>query len=250
MAGRDLEIVVVDDALSDATAEICRSIAAINYVRVDRNQGVAGARNIGVVASSGAYLSFLDDDDVRLPGSIDQQIEILDQTPAAALVYAQAIPEDSDGSRRPAYPADCLQGDLLWELLIRNFIPAGSVVFRRSCLSKVGLLDESIPGTDDWDLWIRIAEVFPIVALETPVMIWPTASSRPWPTANRLSPRQSAACRTCLERTRVCWFHLAMRARWRMLCCGSQKTMSCFNRWVALPARGTKSSFHRQQYSL
>ena len=171
-AGKEIEIVVVDDASSDETAGICQSIPGINYVRVDRNQGVAGARNVGLVASSGEFVSFLDDDDLRLPGSIDQQIRILDQSAEAALIYAQAIPEGPDGKQRKPYPTEFPQGDVLWNLLIRNFIPSGAVIFRRDCLSQIGLLDDSIPGIDDWDLWIRIAEVFPVVALESPVMIW------------------------------------------------------------------------------
>jgi glycosyltransferase involved in cell wall biosynthesis len=178
-SGREVEIVVVDDASSDKTAGICQSLSGIVYVRVDRNQGVAGARNIGVVASHGEYISFLDDDDQRLPNSIDLQIETLESNPEAALIYGQAIPEDSNGSQHPAYPADCPQGDILWDLLTRNFIPCGSVVFRRACLSQVGLLDDGIPGIDDWDLWIRMAELFSIAAVETPVMIWrqPTRAS-------------------------------------------------------------------------
>jgi glycosyltransferase involved in cell wall biosynthesis len=178
-SGSEVEIVVVDDASTDETANICRTIPGINYVRVDRNQGVAGARNIGLIASSGQYLTFLDDDDVRLACSLDQQIRILDQMPGAMMIYAQAIPEDADGVQRQPYPVECPQGDIFWELLIRNFIPSGSVVFRRACISQLGLLDDSIPGIDDWDLWIRIAEMFPVAAIETPVMIWrqSTASS-------------------------------------------------------------------------
>jgi len=178
-AGTDVEVVVVDDASSDETSEICQSTSGIKYVRVERNQGVAGARNIGLVACLGEYVTFLDDDDVRLPGSLDQQIRMLEQTPSAGLVYAMAIPEDPDGTQRTPYPAVCPQGDVLWELLVRNFIPSGSVVFRRACLTQVGLLDESIPGIDDWDLWIRIAELFPVLAVETPAVIWrqSTASS-------------------------------------------------------------------------
>ncbi|HBB94321.1 MAG TPA: hypothetical protein DC054_02925 [Blastocatellia bacterium] len=175
----EVEIVVVDDASSDETAEICQAISGITYVRVDRNQGVAGARNIGLVASHGEYISFLDDDDQRLPNSVDKQIETLEKNPTAALIYGQAIPEDPSGTQYPAYPVNCPQGDILWELLIRNFIPCGSAVFRRACLSRVGLLDDGISGIDDWDLWIRIAEIFSIVAIETPVMIWrqPTRTS-------------------------------------------------------------------------
>ena len=172
-SGKDVEIVVVDDASSDQTAEICRSFSNINYVRVERNQGVAGARNIGLVASSGEYVSFLDDDDWRTPGSLDQQLSILESEPQAGVIYGQAFYGDQEG--RPTdrfYPTRCPQGDLFWQLLSRNFIPCGTAVFRRSCLSRVGLLDDSIAGLDDWDLWVRIAESYAILALELPVIIW------------------------------------------------------------------------------
>jgi len=171
-SGHDVEIVVVDDASVDETAEICRSIDGIKYVRLDRNQGVAGARNVGLIASCGEYISFLDDDDVRLKDSLDQQIKILDQPPGAMMIYAQAIPEDTDGMRRHPFPDEFPQGDIFWQLLIKNFIPSGSVVFRRSCISQIGLLDDTVPGIDDWDLWIRIAEIFPVAVMETPVLIW------------------------------------------------------------------------------
>jgi glycosyltransferase involved in cell wall biosynthesis len=171
-AGSDVEVVVVDDASSDETARICQTDLHITYVRVERNRGVAGARNVGVAASRGEYISFLDDDDVRFPNSLDRQIAVLDEEPHAALIYAQAITEDPDGKQHPPYPADCPQGDIFWELLTRNFIPCGSAVFRRACLSREGLLDDRIPGIDDWDLWIRIAETFQVLAIKTPVMIW------------------------------------------------------------------------------
>src|SRR5258708_12041647 len=43
-------------------------------------------------------------------------------------------------------------------------------------LSRVGLLDDRIPGLDDWDLWVRIAETFPVIAIETPVTVWQRSS--------------------------------------------------------------------------
>ena len=175
-AARDVEIVVVDDASSDDTAAVCKSISEITYVRVDRNQAVAGARNVGLIASSGKYITFLDDDDLRLPNSLDRQIEALEQNPNAAFVYGQAIPESSNGERGPAQPRCCPQGDIFWLLLTRNFIPCGSVVFRRSILSKIGLLDEAIPGIDDWDLWLRITELFSVIAIEAPAIIWRQSS--------------------------------------------------------------------------
>jgi glycosyltransferase involved in cell wall biosynthesis len=172
-AGSDVEIVVVDDASSDETAEVCQNLSGINYVRVERNQRVAGARNIGMVASHGEYLSFLDDDDTRLADSLDAQIETLDREPQAGLIYGRAIFANQDGAPgTQSYPDECPAGDVFWKLLSRNFIPCGSTLFRRSCLTRVGLLDDSIPGLDDWDLWIRIAEIYPVASTDTPVATW------------------------------------------------------------------------------
>ncbi len=168
-----VEVIVVDDASREDTARVCRGLKDVRYVRLERNEGVAGARNRGILASRGEYLSFLDDDDVRLEGSLDWQIDALDSAPDAGLVYGQAILGLEDGSPTDDfYPAQCPSGDVFWELLSQNFVPCGTVVFRRSCLSRVGLLDTTIPGIDDWDLWVRIAELYPVLSQERPVMVW------------------------------------------------------------------------------
>jgi glycosyltransferase involved in cell wall biosynthesis len=172
-AGTNVEVVVVDDASTDETAALCRELSGIKYVRVDRNQRVAGARNLGLLVSSGDYITFLDDDDVRLPGSLDGQIKLLEANSEAGMIYGQAMLVDQNGkSTKQSYPRVCPQGDVLWELLGQNFIPCGTAVFRRSCLDRIGMLDQSLAGLDDWDLWIRIAELYSISALEEPVLWW------------------------------------------------------------------------------
>lgn len=179
-AGTDVEVVVVDDASTDETAAVCRALQNITYVRLDQNHGVAGARNAGVLASSGEFIALLDDDDARLPGTLDLQLARLREAPEAALIYAQALfSNGTDRGGRDRYPEQCASGDLFWQLLSQNFIPSGSVVFRRSCLARTGMFESSIAGIDDWDLWIRIAALFPIVALEQPVVSWrrPSADS-------------------------------------------------------------------------
>jgi len=185
-AGTDVEVVVVDDASTDETAETCRALKGISYLRLEHNQGVAGARNEGVLSSSGEYIAFLDDDDLRLPGSLDLQLAALRNTPGAALIYGQAlIGGATDRFAGDRYPQPCPEGDVFWQLLTQNFIPSGSVLFRRSCLSSTGLLDRSIAGIDDWDLWLRVAALFPVAALDQPVVIW----HRPSPDSDQSSAR-------------------------------------------------------------
>lgn len=145
----------------------------IRYVRARRRLGPGAARNVGLISSSSPYVSFLDDDDARLPGSLDTQIARLEKEREAGMIYGRALYGDEEC--RPAggfYPEHCPEGDLFWRLLERNFIPCPTVVFRRACLSRVGMLDDEARGIEDWDLWLRIAELYPVLATEDRVAIW------------------------------------------------------------------------------
>src|SRR5688572_5051378 len=68
-AGTDIEVIIVDDASCDRTATVCKALREVTYVRLDSNRGVAGARNAGLRASESEFVTFLDDDDRRLPNS-------------------------------------------------------------------------------------------------------------------------------------------------------------------------------------
>jgi Glycosyl transferase family 2 len=210
LAGRDPEIVVVDDASTDETGEVCRSLSGICYTRIDRQQGVACARNVGLLASSGKFISFLDDDDERLPDSLDMQVECLEAEPHTGLIYGQALMVGGGGAAvQRLYPEHCPTGDLFWELLGQNFIPCGSAVFRRSCLMSVGLLDERVPGIDDWDLWLRLAERFNVTAMEQPVFSW----RRSAPGSGQGSSSGARMVRMAVRQFRQHWMHLSRAAQ-------------------------------------
>ena len=204
-AGSSVEVIVVDDASSDETASVCQTLRDIKYVRLDSNRGVAGARNEGVGASTNEYIGFLDDDDLRLPNSIDAQVNLLEAHPSAGMVYGRAL--YGDEQCRPkggAYPDECPQGDIFWELMEWNFIPCLTVIFRRACLERVGLLDESGTGVDDWDLWVRFSELYPVVATEQEVAIW----RQPTPTSEQFSFRADRMHRRAHRLHRDKWLRL------------------------------------------
>lgn len=176
-ASGDVEIVVVDDASDDRTREVCNAQTDIKYVRLQRRLGLGPARNVGLIASSSPYISFLDDDDLRLPASLDLQLDLLEAQPDAGMIYGKVFYGDDQGQTNgDGYPDQCQQGDLFWGLMRWNFIPCPTVVFRRECIKRLGLLEEHAPGIEDWDLWVRIAEVYPVLAVDEPVAIWRRAS--------------------------------------------------------------------------
>src|SRR6188474_1629280 len=100
LAGTDVEIIVVDVASDDATTNVCAALAdrgLIHYVRTSRPLAPAAARNAGLLSATAPYISFLDDDDLRLPGSLDKQLVRLESEPEAGMIYGQAFYGDQNG---------------------------------------------------------------------------------------------------------------------------------------------------------
>ncbi|MEO6613338.1 MAG: glycosyltransferase family 2 protein [Chitinophagaceae bacterium] len=184
--GVDSEIIVVDDASTDETREYCEGVAGIKYIRQEQNQGTAAARNAGILASSAPYIAFLDDDDWRLPGTFYSQLSLLDKDKSCGLVYGKVLFSNQDneltGDSTVNHPSP--QGDVLLELLKRNFITLSSVVVRRECFDKVGMFDNSpkMLGLEDWDMWLRLSGYYSVMAINEPVAVYrrPDKDSGQW----------------------------------------------------------------------
>jgi glycosyltransferase involved in cell wall biosynthesis len=179
-AARDVEIIVVDDASTDETAKVCQSLKEINYIRLDRNQGVAGARNVGILASTGTYVAFLDDDDLRLPGSLDIQAAALDENVDVGFVCGAMIMADQEYQPTGEVFLPRNSGKAFWDLLELDFpVMPLSTLIRKECFLRVGLLNHKLQGIDDWDIFTRIAEIYPLLVIDQPMGIYrqPTPSS-------------------------------------------------------------------------
>lgn len=151
-----IEVIVVDDGSVDDTAAVMAGYAGrITYLR-QANQDVAVARNTGIAAAAGEYLTFLDDDDWIMPDKIERQMQVMASCPEASLVHSRywfAGQEGALWSRVGLLP----EGDVLQELLCGNLFWVGSPLVRRQCLEQVGAFDTQIPAVcADWDLWLRI----------------------------------------------------------------------------------------------
>jgi hypothetical protein len=196
-AGQDVEVIVVDDASEDETANVCRTLAGIKYIRLDRNQGVAGARNIGLLECTGDYIAFLDDDDLRLPGSLDHQLALLEGAREAGFVASavQLADQESTLTGEVATPR-AISGDVFWQILELNlFLLPASVLVRKSCFFEAGIFNKSLAGIDDWDMWTRIAELRSVVIDDRPVSIYRSATPESRQGSSNLSKHLFAAVR-------------------------------------------------------
>lgn len=161
---KDVEVIVVDDGSTDGTGEVLRNRydERVRYF-YQANSGRSAARNRGIMASSGRYLLFLDSDDLLLPEALEQEVAYLEAHPDVDVVYTDGYFCDETGWNiapiAPARPAHSLD-NLLEDLVISNVILAcHSAMVRRTALDTVGppYFDQALRGTEDEDLWIRLA---------------------------------------------------------------------------------------------
>ncbi len=169
----DLEIVVVDDASTDASYHVVKEYRdpRIRAVRHDRNRGIAGARNHGVALARGEYVAMLDSDDVSLPDRLSTQVRYLDRHEDCALVGSWAAQIGPEGQRsgklkrRPVAP-EALR---LW-LLFRCAVLQYTMTARRSVLRRYPYRDR-FEICDDHDLLLRIAGRHPVANLPRPLVL-------------------------------------------------------------------------------
>jgi hypothetical protein len=223
LAGRDLEVIVVDDASRDETAAVCATLAGIKYVRLERNQGVAGARNIGLLESTGEFVAFLDDDDLRLPGTLDHQLSLLEAAPEAGFAAGAVILAGQDCvPTGEVATARAPSGDVFWQVLELNlYLLPDSVLVRKSCFFEVGLFDRHLAGIDDWDMWVRITELRHVVVDDLPVCVYRQATPGSGQGSSGLARHLHAAVRhqprlLSLPRAQAAPSALRRAVRWMM----------------------------------
>jgi glycosyltransferase involved in cell wall biosynthesis len=162
---QEFEIIVVDDASNDNTSEVVASFhdQRIRLIRHETKKGGSAARNTGILASKCDYIAFLDDDDEWFPDKLAKQVNILlASPPEVGCVYTGYVMVDRTSGGVIDHRLPTKRGDLSKDLLMSNCVAGGtsSALLRKNCLQKVGLFDENLPRSQDYDLWIRIANVF------------------------------------------------------------------------------------------
>jgi teichuronic acid biosynthesis glycosyltransferase TuaG len=150
----DWELLIIDDASKDRTLAVARDLALtderIRVIHLEKNAGVANARNAGVEAANGRYVAFLDSDDLWLPQKLAVQIAFMQQC-NAAFVFAQYRRFSNNGtlSKPLAVPAH-----VTYEQLLKgNVIGCLTVVIDRAAVPDVNM-----PPIrhEDYVTWLRI----------------------------------------------------------------------------------------------
>ena len=153
----DLELVVVDDASSDATPELLAGFddPRLVVLRNDVNIGLTRSLNRALAVARGGFVARQDADDRSLPNRLERQVAFLDARPDVALCGSWARFVDarggSVGAGHPAAEPDALARELLGE----NRIFHGTLLARRAVMDELHGYREAFRYSQDYDLYLR-----------------------------------------------------------------------------------------------
>jgi len=169
----DWELLVVDDGSWDATPQVVESLAAQEpRMRVLRTapRGVSHARNLGVKASTGKYLAFLDSDDLWLPGKLAAQMQFIKESGMEACQTEEIWIRHGrrvNPCRKHRKPA----GWFLERAVDLCLISPSCVLMSRRLWEDVGPFDEDLPACEDYALWLRLLCQAPVGLLPQPLVV-------------------------------------------------------------------------------
>lgn len=180
---KNFELIIVDDASKDNSANLIANwIAAENFdcrfIQHKENYGLCKSLNETLLYATGDFYKVIACDDILLPSALEDLVDTLSKlSPAHAMVYADVVPIDKEGSSFGNTPftdrgwtSDEIvpQGHIFSALCEYCFIPAPSVLLRTSVIKEMKF-DETL-YMEDWDLWLRISKKYLIKGIAKAVV--------------------------------------------------------------------------------
>jgi glycosyltransferase involved in cell wall biosynthesis len=167
----EFDVIVVDEGSTDDTAAFLKTVSdpRVQFLRNETPQGVCNARNQGIAATAGAWLAFVDDDDIWAPDKLARQLRAARDS-GCSWVYTGAVEIDERGravsGTPPPPPARVLD-----RLPHVDLVPGGSsgVLASRKAVEAAGGWDPQI-FLADWDLWIRLGRIGPPAYVAEPLV--------------------------------------------------------------------------------
>jgi glycosyltransferase involved in cell wall biosynthesis len=166
---QNCELIVVDDASTDNTAQLVLRFPQVRYLRQADNRGQSATRNEGARLAQGIFLAFLDQDDLWEPSFLEETVPMLQAAPEAALVHCDGY-QINERNEILEYDGAMKQTTSITQILRGGHdVATSGSLFRKACFDDVGGYDEQLPVWEDIDLAIRLYQRFRLLHLPKPL---------------------------------------------------------------------------------
>jgi hypothetical protein len=175
---REVEVIVVDDGSTDATAPIVREIARTDRrVRLERarESGIVAALNHGCALARARLIARMDADDISHPDRLARQVDVFSAVPHAALVATSVDVIDAAGSFVGTRTAP---RDFRRALESSNPVVHSTAMFRAEKFHAVGGYRAEYTYAEDYDLWLRLARVGEVVWIDETLLAYRVHASQ------------------------------------------------------------------------
>jgi glycosyltransferase involved in cell wall biosynthesis len=154
------EILICDDGSTDGTLErvsaLARDNRKIRYLRNPSPRGACSARNLGIFAARGEFITGLDDDDEFTPDRLESLLRLWSD--GYAFVCSNFWSKHPDQQARAYYPLE-ERTFTLRQLLLKN-VASNQVLTRTERLQGIGGFREGVRRLQDWDTWLRLCSSY------------------------------------------------------------------------------------------
>lgn len=197
----ELEVVIVDDGSTDGTGAILEDVLSRNeaVVRILRHPGGQSlgpctSRNLALGAATGAYVCFLDSDDIMLPHRFERAVRLLDEDPGLdGIVEVTELVFDAEeervrwGDRALRYgpkvgsiPADGFLTACLLDRICS--MHTSNILVRARLFERTGVFRATSERSEDFHLWLRMAACgrFAVGEMERPVTLYRRHAGNIW----------------------------------------------------------------------
>ena len=165
---KDFEFIIVDDGSTDTTAQIINTFEdnRIQYLKKEKNSGIADSLNLGISRAKGNYIARMDDDDVCMPNRFKEQLKILEKNSGIILCGTGVNLIDGKTKMNPEHSKD-----IKMQMLFSNAITHPTVMIRKEALIGYKYKPNKVPS-EDYDLWSRLIWKGEFYNIQTPLLFY------------------------------------------------------------------------------
>ena len=161
---KNYEIIVSDDGSSDNTVEVVKAVFdkyghRENKILINSHEGAAAARNRGIEAANGNWISFLDSDDLWFEKKLSMVADYILQNHIDIVCHSSIEKSNENEILIKRHNFHNYNVSPFLSLYRTNSLGTSAVTVKKALLIESGLFDKSLPAAHDYDLWLRMAMI-------------------------------------------------------------------------------------------